>query len=75
MPNARGWSKLFIARLRAAGDRGASSVEYAFLVSLIAVVIIAAVYLLGGHEKCMYNNAANAMPTGSSPAPSSSPAC
>jgi pilus assembly protein Flp/PilA len=48
----------FAAYLRARfGDteRGASLVEYALLVALIAVVCIAAVTLLGGNAKKKFN--------------------
>jgi pilus assembly protein Flp/PilA len=37
-------------------ERGASLVEYALLVALIAVVCIAAVTLLGGNAKNKFNN-------------------
>jgi pilus assembly protein Flp/PilA len=36
-------------------ERGASLVEYALLVALIAVVCIAAVTLLGGNAKSKFN--------------------
>jgi pilus assembly protein Flp/PilA len=38
------------------GERGASLVEYALLVALIAVVCIAAVTLLGGNAKNKFNS-------------------
>lgn len=38
-------------RPRRAGDGGASSIEYAILVTLIAVVVIAAVFLVGRQVK------------------------
>jgi pilus assembly protein Flp/PilA len=37
-------------------ERGASLVEYALLVALIAVVCIAAVTLLGGNAKSKFND-------------------
>ena len=51
--------KFMAAYLRARfGDteRGASLVEYALLVALIAVVCIAAVTLLGGNAKNKFND-------------------
>lgn len=35
------------ARLRCGSERGATAIEYAFMVALIAMVVIAAVMLLG----------------------------
>ena len=46
-------------RLRA--DGGATAVEYALMVGLIAVVIIAAVTLLGGNVSNKLNSAASAL--------------
>jgi pilus assembly protein Flp/PilA len=43
-------------------DRGATAVEYGLLVALIAVVIIAAVTLLGGNLSSLFNKAANSLP-------------
>ena len=42
-------------------DRGATAVEYGLLVGLIAVVIIAAVTLLGTNLKAMFNNIATSL--------------
>jgi pilus assembly protein Flp/PilA len=39
-------------------ERGASAVEYGLLVALIAVVIIAAVTLLGGNLRDIFNDIA-----------------
>ncbi|NND85079.1 MAG: Flp family type IVb pilin [Acidimicrobiia bacterium] len=39
-------------------DRGATAVEYAIMVALIAVVIIGAVFLLGGSVSSLFNNTA-----------------
>ena len=39
-------------------DRGATAVEYGLMVALIAIVIIAAVTLLGGNLKTLFNNVA-----------------
>jgi pilus assembly protein Flp/PilA len=36
-------------------DKGASAVEYAFLVALIAAVIVGAVTLLGGNLKATFD--------------------
>jgi len=43
------------ARL-ASDEKGAAAVEYALLVSLIAVAIITAVFLLGGRLEQIFNN-------------------
>ena len=45
-----------IATLR--DDRGATAVEYGLMVALIAIVIIAAVTLLGGNLKSLFNDVA-----------------
>lgn len=45
---------LLTARLEKLDERGASAVEYGLLVAGIAVVIIAAVFLLGGKIKSMF---------------------
>ena len=37
-------------------DEGASAVEYAILVSVIALVIVGAVYLLGGNLAELFGN-------------------
>lgn len=42
-------------------ERGASAVEYGLLVALIAVVIIAAVTLLGGNLKSIFNKTASSI--------------
>ena len=44
-----------------ADDRGATAVEYAIMVSLIAVVVIGAVLLLGGGVGELFNRTANAV--------------
>jgi pilus assembly protein Flp/PilA len=49
----------FAARCRT--DRGASLVEYALLVALIAVVCIAAVTLLGQNASSKFSNVASAI--------------
>jgi pilus assembly protein Flp/PilA len=50
-----------MARLRTAAladDEGATAVEYALLVGLIAVIIISSVTLLGGNIDAMFNDVA-----------------
>ena len=42
-------------------ERGASAVEYGLLVALIAIIIIAAVTLLGGNLSNIYNKTANSI--------------
>jgi pilus assembly protein Flp/PilA len=49
------------ARAQAKTDRGASLVEYALLVALIAVVCIAAVTLLGGAAKEKFSEVGSAI--------------
>ena len=48
-------------RSRIDDERGASLVEYALLVALIAVVCIAAVTLLGGNASSKFNSVANSL--------------
>ena len=50
-----------IARLRVTDDRGASLVEYALLVALIAVVCIAAVTLLGRNASTKLSSVGSAI--------------
>jgi len=45
------------------GEKGATAVEYALIVALIAVVIIAAVTLLGAKIANIFNNVVNALGT------------
>ncbi len=42
-------------------EEGATAVEYGLMVALIAVVIIAAVTLLGGNLSTLFNNIATAI--------------
>lgn len=44
---------------RRADDEGATAVEYALLVGLIAVIIISSVTLLGGNIDAMFDDIAN----------------
>jgi pilus assembly protein Flp/PilA len=49
----------FVAdRVEAGKDRGATAVEYGLMVALIAIVIIAAVTLLGGNLRDLFQQAA-----------------
>ena len=43
------------------GDRGATAVEYGLMVALIAIVIIAAVSLLGGNLSKLFNTVATSV--------------
>ncbi len=43
------------------GDRGATAIEYALLVGLIAVIIIGAVTVLGGNLKGIFNSIVTAL--------------
>ena len=42
-------------------ERGASAVEYGLLVSLIAIAIIAAVFMLGGKLSTVFTNTSNSL--------------
>jgi len=44
---------------RATGERGATMVEYAIMVALIAVAVIAAVRLIGTNVSAQFNEVAN----------------
>jgi pilus assembly protein Flp/PilA len=48
-------------KFRAAEERGATAVEYALMVALIAVVIIAAVSLLGTNASTSFSETASAI--------------
>ena len=49
--------QLTVARLRSVNDeRGATAVEYALMVGLIAAVIVLAVTTLGGSIRDIFNN-------------------
>jgi pilus assembly protein Flp/PilA len=50
-------------------EKGATAVEYGLMVGLIAVVIIAAVTLLGGHLRDLFNSIAGQLPSGATTAP------
>ena len=41
------------------GDEGATAVEYGLMVALIAGVIVAAVFALGGHLSTLFNSTSN----------------
>ena len=43
------------------GEKGATAVEYGLMVALIAIVIIAAVTLLGGNLSGLFNNVASSV--------------
>jgi pilus assembly protein Flp/PilA len=48
-------------RAHARDDRGASLVEYALLVALIAIVCIAAITLLGGNASSKFSTVATSL--------------
>ena len=50
-----------VARPLLREDHGATAVEYGLMVALIAVVIIAAVTLLGNNLSTLFNNVATAV--------------
>jgi pilus assembly protein Flp/PilA len=51
----------FCARFIARDERGATAVEYGLMVALIAIVIIAAVTLLGGNLQTLFNTVATSV--------------
>ena len=54
----------FVAKLQtrfANREEGATAVEYGLMVALIAIVIIAAVVLLGGNLSTLFNKAASSI--------------
>ena len=53
--------RLELQRLEGRKDRGATAVEYGLLVGLIAVVIIAAVTLLGARLNVLFGNIVTAL--------------
>ena len=57
-------SSVVKAQVRIAGlrsDRGATAVEYAIMVSLIALVVVLAVTALGSNVKNIFNKAATSV--------------
>jgi pilus assembly protein Flp/PilA len=59
-------------RLPVRDDCGATAVEYALLVGLIAVIIISSVTLLGGNIDAMFNDIASQLGGGTSTSSNSS---
>ncbi|MFI5936854.1 Flp family type IVb pilin [Actinoplanes sp. NPDC051494] len=55
----REMARRFPSRDLALDDDGATAVEYALLVGLIAVIIISSVTLLGGNIDAMFDDVAN----------------
>ena len=54
----------FVAKLQAriaTREQGATAVEYGLMVALIAIVIIAAVVLLGGNLSTLFSNVATSV--------------
>ena len=51
----------YIQRFLARDERGATAVEYGLMVALIAIVIIAAVTLLGGNLSGLFNTVATSI--------------
>ncbi|HUZ54816.1 MAG TPA: Flp family type IVb pilin [Streptosporangiaceae bacterium] len=54
MPDSIASARSLIYRLRFADDRGVSSIEYAILASLIAVIISGAVGVLGMNVNALF---------------------
>lgn len=50
-----------LVRRMARDEEGQSMVEYGLIIALIAVVVIAAITLLGGHIKDLFTNVANSL--------------
>ena len=55
-------SLVAFAQDRLKNEKGATAVEYGLMVGLIAVVIIAAVTLLGNQLNALFTSIANALP-------------
>ena len=51
----------FITRFTVRDEKGATAVEYGLMVALIAIVIIAAVTLLGGNLSSLFNTVATSV--------------
>ena len=54
-------TKALIKLQQLRSERGATAVEYGLMVALIAIVIIAAVVLLGGNLSSLFNEVANSV--------------
>ena len=54
--------KAHIMLMQAKNDRGATAVEYGLIVALIAVVIIAAVIILGQNLRDNFDSVADSIP-------------
>ena len=48
------------------GQRGATAIEYALLIALIAIAAAGSLQMIGQHERATFANAASAMPSGMS---------
>jgi pilus assembly protein Flp/PilA len=59
-----------LRRAHRRGQRGASSVEYALIAALIAVVIIASVTFFGSATSNLFRTACTSLPSGTSSASS-----
>jgi pilus assembly protein Flp/PilA len=53
---------LTVLRARSSDERGASLIEYAFLVVLIAIVCLLAVTFFGGATSAKFSTSASALP-------------
>ena len=58
--------------MRFLGERGASAVEYALLIALVAMAIVGTVYVLGARLTFAFEGAANSVAT-PAPAPAAPP--
>lgn len=61
MMEAVNYLRIQLAAAKARSERGASAVEYGLLVALIAIVIIAAVILLGNNLSSIFNKTASSL--------------
>lgn len=46
------------------GERGATAIEYALLIALIAIAAAGSLQMIGQHERATFANAAAVMPSG-----------
>lgn len=55
------WAKTFLSRLDARQEKGQTLIEYALIIVLIAVVVIAALTLLGPQIATIFTNIKDAL--------------
>jgi pilus assembly protein Flp/PilA len=61
------------ARAFARSDEGASAIEYAIVVAMVAVVVVAFITPIGDRILAIFNSILNALPAAPAPAPAPTP--